>query len=162
MSVSGLAKFVLGFFVGILILVSAGGAITLYMLNKLTTPPPKPIFAEEITRQKPVSKNVTKSKTAYVALQKQTAVPSPEPSTTPSPQKPLEAGAYKARVKWRSGLSMRSQPSFESEKVGGVAYNQPVVVLKDSDDKVWQQVRVEDSNLEGWIKAGNLERVEGQ
>jgi hypothetical protein len=162
MSVSGLAKFVLGFFVGILILAAAGGAITLYMLNKLTTPPPKPIFAEELPKQKPVSKNLTKSKTAYVSLQKQASVPSPAPSTTPSPEKQLEPGAYKARVKWRSGLSMRSQPSFDSEKVGGIGYNQPVVVLKESDDKVWQQVRVEDSNLEGWIKAGNLERVEGQ
>jgi len=34
-----------------------------------------------------------------------------------------------------------------------------VFVLKESDDQKWQQVRLVNGDQEGWIKAGNIERV---
>jgi hypothetical protein len=48
---------------------------------------------------------------------------------------------------------------LESTSVGGVEYNETVVVLEESADKEWQRVRLEDGSQEGWIKAGNTERI---
>lgn len=140
MSWSGLAKFLIGFFMGVFLLVTAGSAVAFFLLTRLAATPPKPIFAEELPKQ-------------------QTGVSSPQPSTAPSPQQKLEPGAYKARVTWREGLSLRAEPSVSANKIAGIKYNQPVVVVKESDDKNWQKVRVVDGSQEGWVKAGNIERV---
>jgi hypothetical protein len=79
------------------------------------------------------------------------------PSQTPSPS-PLEPGAYKARVIWQQGLSLRAEPSYDAERIGGLDYNQQIVVLEESADKSWQKVRLADGEQEGWIKSGNTER----
>jgi hypothetical protein len=42
--------------------------------------------------------------------------------------------------------------------LGGIDYNTPVVVLEESQDGVWQKVRVVATEQEGWVKAGNVER----
>ena len=155
MSLSGLAKFVIGFIIGVFLLVGAGAATGYYFLTKLTTPPPRPVFPEEQPKPKTTAKakNSTTKKLTSTSLVK--------PSSTPSPTK-LEPGAYKARVSWRDGLSLRAEPSIDANKVGGISYNQRVIVLKESDDKNWQQVRVEDGSQEGWVKAGNIERIDSQ
>jgi hypothetical protein len=75
------------------------------------------------------------------------------------PPKELPPGAYKARVTWPEGLSLRDAPNLESNRIGGVAFNQEVFVLKLSDDQRWQQVRLADSEQEGWIKAGNTQKA---
>ncbi|HEY9604967.1 MAG TPA: SH3 domain-containing protein, partial [Allocoleopsis sp.] len=79
------------------------------------------------------------------------------PKATP---KPLPPGAYKARVTWSEGLIVRDSPSVEGNRVGGVALNQEVIVLKDSPDGKWQQVRVTaEGEQEGWVRSGNVERI---
>ncbi len=52
-----------------------------------------------------------------------------------SKSKPLEPGAYQARVTWSQGLSLRSEPNGDAERVGSAAYNQQIVVLGESADK---------------------------
>ncbi len=158
MSWSGLAKFFIGVFTGILLLVGGGAATAFYLLTKLSEAPPKPIFSEERLKDKPVAKATS----ASTKPQKSTPSSSPQISPASSPEEKLEAGAYKARITWSNGLSMRSEPSFDSSKIGGVQYNQQVVVLQESNDKKWQKVRVPDTNEEGWVKTGNIERVEPQ
>ena len=155
MSWSGLAKFLIGFFMGIFLLVTAGSAVAFFLLTRLAATPPKPIFAEEIPKQQSVVKPTSSSR----ASKQRTGVSSPKPSTASSPQQKLEPGAYNARVTWREGVILRAEPSVSANKVGGVQYNQPVVVVKESDDKNWQQVRAVDGSQEGWIKSGNIERV---
>ncbi len=154
MSWSGLAKFVLGFLLGIFILVGASAATGLYFLAKLSVPPPKPMFPEE------KEQSVTKKQNTALASKKLILASTAKPIKTPTPPVTLEPGAYKARVTWPDGLILRASPSFESNNIGGVSYNQQVVVLQDSDDKQWQKVRLQDDNQEGWIKAGNIERVD--
>lgn len=155
MSWSGLAKFVIGFTVALLLLVGAGAATGYYFLTRLTTAPPKPVFPEERPKPKPIAKgkNSNSKKLTSTSLVK--------PSSTASSEK-LEPGAYKARVSWREGLSLRSEPSTEASRVGGIPYNQRVIVLKESDDKKWQQIRVEEGTEEGWVKSGNLEKIDSQ
>ncbi len=53
---------------------------------------------------------------------------------------------------------MRSQPDLEAERIGSLDYNQRIAVLEQSQDQKWQHVRLADSDLEGWVKAGNIER----
>ncbi|PHK16786.1 peptide-binding protein, partial [Nostoc linckia z13] len=80
---------------------------------------------------------------------------------TPSPT-PLPSGAYRGRVTWAEGLSLRAQPNQDGERIGGVGFNQKIIVLEESEDKAWQKIRLEDSGQEGWVKAGNTEKTDGQ
>lgn len=71
----------------------------------------------------------------------------------------LPPGTYEARVTWPEGLILRDRPSYNSLRIGGIGYNERVLVLGESSDKVWQRVRVSDSFAEGWVKGGNTERT---
>ncbi len=155
MSLSGIFKFFLGFFIGILFLVICGVGAAYYFWTRLSITPEKPIFAEE---QPKTSVTVKKASLPQASKPKASTKPSPAPSQ-PS-VKELPPGAYKARVTWPEGLSLRDAPTLNSNRIGGVAANQQVFVLKLSDDGKWQQVRVVEDNQEGWIKTGNTEKSE--
>ena len=152
MSLSGIAKFFIGFLLGIALLVGAGAAAAYYFWTKLSVEPSKPIFAEERAKASPVSPVAKKMSSPTVK--------SPKPPTlAKAPSKELPPGAYKARVSWAEGLILRDAPGADANRTGGVAFNQDVFVLKESDDQRWQKIRAADSELEGWIKAGNTQRV---
>lgn len=157
MSWSGLAKILIGFFLAVALLVGAGVATAYYFFTKLSVPPPKPLFANDTAAVKGKPSPATVNKSSASSSPQASPSPTPTPSASPSPQ--LEPGAYRARVTWSQGLILRDQPSLDANRIGGVAYNQPLVVLKESDDKRWQQVRSEDGSQQGWIKSGNIERV---
>jgi uncharacterized protein YgiM (DUF1202 family) len=154
MSFSGIAKFVIGFIVGILLLAGSSVAAAYYFFTKLAAPPPKPIFAEEQPKPSPLAKKTSAPSTSNSQPNKR-----PTPSESPSLTEELPPGAYKARVTWAEGLSLRDAPGAESNRIGGVALNQEVIVLKESNDQRWQQVRLAEGTQEGWIKSGNIERV---
>jgi Bacterial SH3 domain len=163
--ISNLFKFILGFLLAMGILVGGGVATALYFMNRSAIAPPKPIYANdnpEVKAQAPKTPapNGTKSEPDLA-----TPSPSPTPTTTAKPKtddsaKPLPPGAFPARVTWSQGLSLRAEPKAESERVGGAGFNQKVVVLEESDDKVWKKIRIESSNQEGWVKAGNLQQID--
>jgi hypothetical protein len=56
-------------------------------------------------------------------------------------------------------LILRDASGPDAARIGGVAFKQEVIVLQESDDQKWQKVRVADGDQEGWIKAGNIERI---
>ncbi len=124
-------------------------AAALYFAAKLTTIPERPVFPND-------------KKVVQIANAKPTstakASPVSESSDTPSP-KPLEPGAYRALVTQPIGLILRDSANRDANRIGGVGYNEKVVVLEDSPDKEWQRIRVEDGNREGWVKGGNTEKV---
>ncbi|HEY9726205.1 MAG TPA: SH3 domain-containing protein [Chroococcales cyanobacterium] len=155
MSLSGIAKFLLGFTIGILLLAGSGAAAAYYFWTKLSVTPPKPVFAEERPKPSPVAKKATSLKT--VSSKSPGLSSPPTPKETP---KPLPPGAYKARVTWSEGLIVRDAPSVEGNRVGGVALNQEVIVLKDSPDGKWQQVRITaEGEQDGWVRSGNVARM---
>uniref|UniRef100_A0ACD5GQH0 SH3 domain-containing protein n=1 Tax=Desertifilum tharense IPPAS B-1220 TaxID=1781255 RepID=A0ACD5GQH0_9CYAN len=57
------------------------------------------------------------------------------------------------------GLILREASGTDANRVGGVGYNERVIVLQESGDKAWQKIRLNGSEQEGWVKAGNLERI---
>ena len=153
----GLAKFFIGLILALSVLIGGSVATGLYLMSKVTAPPPKPVFANDRASVKAYRSPDSKS-TERAAVNDAKPIATPTLSETPS-LKPLEPGAYRARVSWSEGLSLRSAPSLDSERIGGIDYNQQIVVLEENPDKSWQRIRLED-NKQGWIKAGNIERVE--
>ncbi|BAY93264.1 MULTISPECIES: SH3 domain-containing protein [unclassified Tolypothrix] len=164
---SNLLKFILGFLLAIAILIGTGVATALYFMNRTAIPPAKPIFANDHPSQRiqsPKATEATATKTESQPKATSTATPTPAATETPKPEespKPLPPGAYQGKVTWNQGLSLRAEPKQDAERVGGVGFNQKVIVLEESDDKLWQKIRQEDTNQEGWVKAGNTEKLEG-
>jgi len=155
---SALVKLFLGVIIAIALLVTGSVALALIFINRASTPPPKPIFANDTTAVKKQAKASTSSSVASES--KVAAKPSANPSPNESPSSPpLASGTYAARVTWEQGLSIRSEPSLEAERIGSVDYNQQIIVLEESRDQKWERIRLEDDELEGWVKSGNTERV---
>jgi uncharacterized protein YgiM (DUF1202 family) len=153
MSLSGVFKFVIGFIVGIALLAAGAAVGAYYFWTRLSAVPAKPIFAEERPK---TSASAKKSRSVPISSSQISSKPTP----SKAPEKPLPPGAYKARVTWSEGLSLRDAPGSEAARIGGVTFNQEVFVLKESDDQRWQQVRLAQGEQEGWIKAGNIERID--
>ncbi|BAY19119.1 hypothetical protein NIES2109_50630 [Nostoc sp. HK-01] len=148
---SGLLKLILGFVLAIAVLLGTGLTVALYFVNQTAIPPNKPIFAND----NPSVKNQTTKE----AKDESTLTPESEPTPTPTPTKQLPPGAYQGRVTWSEGLSLRAEPNQEAEKLGGVTFNQKITVLEENPDKTWVKIRPEGSEQEGWVKIGNIERV---
>ncbi len=161
MNISGLFQFLIGFFLGIILFTAgiAGGAY--FFLTQVSGNPPKPTFSEETSAEKftPESSQPTVTTTTKPEEEKETPETVTEETVTEETED-LPEGAYRARVIWSSGLSVRSQPDPNSERVGGVGYNWEIIILSSSSDGDWQKIRIPSSGEEGWVKAGNVEKVD--
>lgn len=149
-------KFVLGFLLAIAILAAGSFVAALYVMNRTSIPPAKPTFAND----KPVAKEPEETPVKTARQLKSQSENSVKATATPSVSpKPLPAGAYQARITWNQGLVLRAEPQSDAERVGGVGFNQKVIVLEHSEDKTWQKIRVEGTSKEGWVKSGNIKQV---
>jgi len=155
MSWSGLIKFTLGFALAIALLFFAGVNASRYFIARFTTPPPKPIFPND--RPSPASPQKQGSPSPKPDVTP-TRSPSSQPTTSPTPS-PLPSGAYEGEVTEPIGLIIRQTPNREAEQVGGVAYNERVTVLDTSPDGEWVRIRLSSADIEGWVKSGNVTRV---
>jgi Bacterial SH3 domain len=153
MSWSGLIKFFTGFTLAIAFLFFAGVNVTRHFITKLTAPPPRPVFPNDTPTPSAQPVNTTNSAT-------NTATESiPNASTPVRSAAPLPAGAYEARVTEPIGLIVRQEPSRDAERLDGVEYDEALTVLETSPDGEWQKVRLSGSEVEGWIKSGNVEPI---
>lgn len=141
MSFSGVIQFILGFIIGVALLAGSSAAAAYLLFSGLASAPPKPVFSEE----------VEKVATASEEGEAQEA--------SQSSEEELPSGAYKARVTWSEGLILRAEPGVDSERIGGIPFNREIIILEETEDKEWQKVRLK-SDKEGWIKSGNIEKVE--
>jgi uncharacterized protein YgiM (DUF1202 family) len=144
-------QFILGFSIGLTLFIGGVAGIGYYFLKDMLQSPSKPTFAEEKLKEIP---KATSQKTTTQKNSKTVSTPTP----TEEAEEKLPQGAYKATVTWTDGLSVRSEPSIESDRVGGVAYNKELIVLQTSEDGKWQKVRTVGGDVEGWIKAGNTKK----
>lgn len=152
MSISGFFQLIIGFLLGST-LFAAGVAGGLYLFfGGMSQSPAKPVFSEEkpavVTDNKPLSTQENGDKTNNTM---ETEKPNPVESEK------LPEGAYLARVIWKEGLKLRAEPSKDAERVGGVEYNWELIILSENGE--WQKVRIPSSGQEGWIKAGNVEKI---
>ncbi|MGA1475367.1 MAG: SH3 domain-containing protein [Prochlorothrix sp.] len=145
MNLSNLLRFLLGVSLGLALLLTGSIAAARYLLEQFTTPPAKPIFAEELPSPSP----------SPVPVVVASPTPSPGPNPSPSPTaSPTPPPGDTGTVSWPDGLVIRESPSVGAGTVGGVDYNQRVVILETSADGDWQRIWF--NGTEGWIKAGNL------
>jgi Bacterial SH3 domain len=148
-------QLVIGITIGLATLGGIVGGVGYYFfVTQMSTRPPKPVFAEERAGYKPPA--VAKAKTTT------TATPAPTKSPVvkdPNVIEKLPPEAYDAKVIWKDGLSLKKEPNSGAEKLGGVAFNAKVAIIKTSDDKQWVLIRSETDNLQGWVKAGNIDRA---
>ncbi|MDJ0509291.1 MAG: SH3 domain-containing protein [Crocosphaera sp.] len=152
---SGLFQFLLGFFLGIFLLVGGTASLAYVVFSRMSVNPERPMFAEE----KP-TEETAKTETEPTATGKASPQSVEEVAVKETVKEDLPNGAYRAKVTWSTGLSLRSQPDSEAERIGGVEYNSALIVLKTSADGDWQQVRLPGSQQQGWVKAGNVVKVE--
>jgi len=152
---TGLTKLILGMLLAMVLLSLAGVATARYFMAKLAVLPPRPVFdndainAAETLEAAPVESAATQSEAIATA----STAPPPEPE----PEQP--PGSYDAVVVQPIGLVLRAGPGTDYEQLGGVDYNDQVLVLKSSDDGRWLNVRITDSGQEGWVKAGNTQNL---
>lgn len=166
---SGLLQFMVGFVLGVVILVGGATAVAYILLSGMNSNPPKPVFTEEKKEEtkeekaaKPIPTTPVQEQPQAEVKESPTAAPAPKAAPKPSPEaskKETTSEGYQARVTWQSGLSLRSEPTSESTRLGGLDYNTKVSVVGTSSDGQWHRVRLSDGR-EGWIKAGNISRVE--
>jgi Bacterial SH3 domain len=147
----------IGITIGLAGLVGVLGGTGWYLyVNQMNTRPPKPIFAEERSGGKPVA---TKPKTKLPVTTKSSKPEVATDPTNPDAVKKLAPEAYDAKVIWKDGLSLKKEPNSGAEKIGGVAFNAKVAIVKTSDDKQWVLIQSETDNLQGWVKAGNIDKA---
>lgn len=161
--VSGLLKFILGILLAIAVLVGSGVAVALYFMNRTAIPPAKPIYANDNPVLNVPNPEKTNLKPKATPKSTTTANPITSPSDTPTEKSTpaeLPPGAYSGRVTWSEGLSLRSEPDQDAERVGGVGFNAKIIVLEENADKSWVKIRIEDTKQEGWVKIGNIEKLE--
>ncbi|MEO0947972.1 MAG: SH3 domain-containing protein [Cyanobacteria bacterium J06641_5] len=180
-------QFVLGFFVGIALLIGAGSVTAYYFFTRLSATPPPPDFSEKVEASEAGAAPAEKAaEPAAAAAQPETqpeaqatAAATPEAKETPAPVEEKQAPeeikepekpktlqeefgeqAYRGRVTWPQGLSLRSDPSASGSRVGGVYYNDELVVIGTSSDGRWQQVHIPATGARAWVKAGNVARAQ--
>jgi hypothetical protein len=170
-------QFFLGFLVGVAFLAGVV-AVGLYIyVSKMTVTPDKPDFAEEKEPKKEIIevKDNQNSEVTTEFIETETISEKPDSekpevktnSETPKSEKPeaveeeelLPPDAYRARVTWPQGLSLRAEPNINGAQIGGIAYNAEIIILEETEDKGWQKIRLPWSNQEGWVKGGNVERI---
>ena len=135
MNFYGFFKFLVGFILAVLLLTGASVAAVLYFAAKLSVLPEKPVFPNE----KPVVENVSQVQTANNGL---------------------EPGAYRAVVVEPIGLILRDTPSRDAIRIGGISYQEKVIVLETIEDGRWERVRVDDGgDRVGWVSGGNTEPI---
>ncbi len=170
-ALSSVLSFIVGVLLAMALLTLTGAIVARYFITKLTALPPKPVFTTAQAKRpaSPASPKVNQPATVSAnqpvantkpspATNEATAKPSPKPSPSASP-KPSPTDGYAARVVQPIGLVLRSNPAYDSPPIGGIDFNQQVTVLEQSPDGVWIRVRLAGSNQEGWVKAGNTEKV---
>ncbi len=155
--VLSLIQFILGFLLGVMLLAGGAGAAAYYYFAKMSENPPKPVFSEE-----PEAASVPEGENTAEKAENngETSGPKESPQPAPVKEEKLEPGAYYATVTWPQGLSLRDRPSVNAQRIGGVAHKAKIVILEESNDKKWQKVRIPSSGLKGWVKAGNVKKVD--
>ncbi len=143
MSIGGFFRFLSALVVAIALLAGSSFLAVQYLIAQYSAAPPKPTFPND--KQPPVAAK---------------PLATPVKATAPkSPTKPPEAEGYRAKVTQEIGLNIRESPDPDGPRIGGVDYNEEVIVLEDSADKNWQKIRLPESNVEGWVKAGYTNRL---
>jgi uncharacterized protein YgiM (DUF1202 family) len=159
-----LSKLILGMALALVLLTLAGVVTARYLMGRLAVLPAKPLYGDEQPTPPPAA--ATPPAAASPATTPEPPPPTPTVTPPPTPVAPgaelpaAPAGSYEAVITQPIGLVLREGPGTDRPQLGGLDYNQAVVVLEEPADQPWVKVRVAATGQEGWVKAGNLRRRE--
>ena len=154
----GLSKLILGLVVALTLLSLAGVATARYFMGRLSILPPKPLYGDELPTTPPPEATDDSEVEPDVAPPPEAAAEpevAPPPEEFPETEAELDEGAYTAVVVQPIGLVLREGPGVEYPQIGGIDYNQELVVLEEPAEHDWINVRVVANGQEGWVKSGN-------
>lgn len=162
---SSTVQFILGFVLGISLIAGLSGTVIFAYYKKMSTLPKKPAFPE-VPVQPSASKD-TQPSTSIEPLESKSDMveeseklaQEKETKLESQPESELPPNAYRAEVTWPEGLSLRAEPDVNADRIGGVDFEENIIIIEDSADGKWQRVRVPGSEQEGWVKAGNTKRT---
>jgi len=159
-----LSKLILGMGLALVLLTLASVVTARYLMGRLAVLPAKPLYGDEQPTPPPTTATSTAAAppvmTPEPALPTLVVTPPPAP-VAPGPEVPAAPdGGYEAVITQPIGLVLREGPGTDRPQLGGLDYNQAVVVLEEPTDQPWVKVRVTATGQEGWVKAGNLRRRE--
>jgi len=139
-------KFLIGIIMAVFILAGAGVAAVLFLASSVTRSPERPTFPNDKTTNVATAKPVTQGNKA---------------ENNNNQPEALAPGSYRAKVTEPVGLILRDTPSRDAKRLGGIAYEEELIVLEESSDKLWQRVKVIDgSDRTGWVSGGNTQAIE--
>ena len=107
--------------------------------------------------QKPAFSNDLKAAplpTSPIAAIKVPAMPQPTVKAKP---KATDA-KYQGKVNASIGLVFRADPNQSAKNVGGADFNTKVAVIRDTPARDWVYGRNENTNEEGWVRTGNINK----
>ena len=156
----GLAKLVFGVSLALVLHFLTGVATARYFMAKLSVLPPKPVFDNDAINAQTANAEEAAPNPGTAATETTPEATVAEAEVEPPPEE-IEnpPGSYEAVVVQPIGLVLRGGPGLEFEQMGGVDYNEEVLILQASEDGRWLNVRVPSSGQEGWVKAGNTEQL---
>jgi uncharacterized protein YgiM (DUF1202 family) len=153
MSLAGISKYVLGFFLALAIIVATGAGALRYATGYMTSLPDRPKFPNDSSP--PAAAKPKPDAPAAEPVAAPAATPAANVAIAATPSVP---GLYEARVTQEVGLVLRDKPAADAAQVDGVAFDQTVTVLEESADGTWQRVRLGNGS-EGWVRGNNTEKL---
>lgn len=157
---SATIQFILGFVIGISLIAGVSGAAIYAYYQKMSVLPKKPNFPK--VTASPESATEPADDIDIEPLESTTVPPDEAEADAVEPEEAepeLPPNAYRAVVTWPEGLSLRSEPSIDADRIGGIGADATIIILEDSADSQWQRVRLPWNGQEGWVKGGNTERT---
>ena len=155
---SAAIQFIIGFAIGISLIAGLSGAAIYAYYQKMSVLPRKPDFPEATVASESDG-DVADESVDIEPLESNTVIED-EAQAEPEVVEPeLPPNAYRAVVTWPEGLSLRSEPSIDAGRIGGIGADASIIILEDSADGKWQRVRLPWSGQEGWVKGGNTQRT---
>lgn len=150
--VLAVTKLIFGVSLSFVLLSLTGIATARYFMAKLSVLPPKPVFENDIALGTAETLPPEAEVPAPAAPVPETAMVTPTALDNPP-------GSYEAVVMQPIGLVLRGGPGAEHQQLGGIDYQDKVLVLETDEAGLWMRVRVLESGQEGWVKAGNTQNL---
>ncbi len=125
-------------------LLASGNTIWRTLIAPYLVPPLRPNFTSQ-------GDNLYKDRLANMPVVKFTASPKPKRFIPNS-----STVKYQGKVSVSGGLVLRTEPKQGSGRAGGVEYNAPVSILKETPDKEWVYIQVDSTKEKGWVRSGNI------
>ena len=150
----GLSKFVLGIILALLIMSITSLAMARFFMTRMVELPERPTYDSDLPkadRPNPTAPTAEAAGDAPEAISE-----AEQPKAQPEDETDaLQANEYKATVNQPVGLILRDGPGPDYAQIGGLAYQQSMVVV--AEDGGWLEVKLS-SGQTGWIKDGNVNR----